>query len=67
MRNPVRKKPVTKEVRQQVTLTLPPDLLARLDAVAEKEERSRAKLVEIVMRQWLEEHREAGRKANTTR
>ena len=37
-----------------ITLTLPPDLIARFDAAAAGQERSRAAMLAIVMREWLE-------------
>jgi len=45
--------------RVQVTLTLPPELVDRIDAVATKEERSRSKVVEMVMREHLDARKAA--------
>ena len=42
------------EVRVQVTVSLPPALVERLDVVAEDQDRSRSKMVEIVVREYLE-------------
>jgi metal-responsive CopG/Arc/MetJ family transcriptional regulator len=42
------------EVRVQVTVSLPPDLVRRLDGVADDQDRSRSKMVEIVVREYLE-------------
>jgi metal-responsive CopG/Arc/MetJ family transcriptional regulator len=41
-------------LRVQVTVSLPPALVERLDVVAEDQERSRSKMVEIVIREYLE-------------
>lgn len=37
-----------------ITLTLPPDLIERFDAEAVRQEGSRAGMLAIVMREWLE-------------
>lgn len=37
-----------------ITLTLPPELIERFDAAAARQERSRAAMLAIVMREWLE-------------
>lgn len=37
-----------------ITLTLPPDLIERFDAAAAEQERSRAAMLAIVMREWLD-------------
>jgi hypothetical protein len=41
--------------RRPPAITLPPDLIDALDAVAAKEEQSRAKMMEIILRQGLAE------------
>jgi metal-responsive CopG/Arc/MetJ family transcriptional regulator len=41
----------------QISLRLPVDLLTRLDEVADEEERSRTKVVEILVREGLERRR----------
>ena len=40
--------------RAPITLTLPPDLIEALDVVAAEEERSRAKMIELLLRGALE-------------
>jgi metal-responsive CopG/Arc/MetJ family transcriptional regulator len=40
--------------RVQVTVSLPYDLIERLDTAAAIEDRSRSKLVEIIVREYLE-------------
>ena len=42
--------------RQPLTFTLPPDLIAEIDAVAAAEDRSRAKMIEIGMRQFVQNY-----------
>jgi metal-responsive CopG/Arc/MetJ family transcriptional regulator len=42
----------------QISLRLPVDLLTRLDEVADEEERSRTKVVEILVREALERRQE---------
>ncbi len=45
-----------------ITLTLPPDLIARVDAAAGRHRRSRAQMMEIALEDWLatdERNREA--------
>ncbi len=39
--------------RQPLSLTLPPELIAQIDAVAAVEERSRAEMIEILLRTGL--------------
>jgi hypothetical protein len=41
--------------RQPLTFTLPPELIARIDAIAAEEERSRAKMIELVLRGFVQE------------
>jgi hypothetical protein len=36
-----------------ITLTLPPDLIARVDAAAARNRRSRASMMEIALDEWL--------------
>jgi hypothetical protein len=36
-----------------ITLTLPPDLIARVDAAAARHRRSRASMMEIALDEWL--------------
>ncbi len=49
-------KPTPKLVgkRRPLTFTLPPDLVERIDAVASEERRSRAKMIEIALEDFLE-------------
>jgi hypothetical protein len=42
--------------RQQITITLPPDLVAELDAITVEENRSRAKQIEVVLRQFVQSY-----------
>ena len=42
--------------RQPITFTPPPDLIAEIDAVAAAEDRSRAKMIEIGMRQFVQNY-----------
>jgi hypothetical protein len=42
--------------RQPLTFTLPPDLIAEIDAIAVAEDRSRAKMIEIGMRQFVQSY-----------
>jgi metal-responsive CopG/Arc/MetJ family transcriptional regulator len=43
---------------EQISIRLPIDLLAQLDQAAETEDRSRAKIVAIALREWLERRQE---------
>jgi hypothetical protein len=49
--------------RQPIAFTLPPEIIAGIDAVAAEEDRSRAKMIEIILRRFLQmregQHREA--------
>jgi hypothetical protein len=45
--------------RQPIALALPPELIAEVDAMAAQQERSRAKMMEILLRGALERAREA--------
>jgi hypothetical protein len=40
--------------KKPITLTLPPDVLEQFDAAAAQERRSRASMLEVVMRDWLD-------------
>jgi hypothetical protein len=40
--------------RQPLTFTLPPEIIAGVDAVAAAEKRSRANMIEIILGQYLE-------------
>ena len=40
--------------RQPIAFTLPPEIIAGIDAVAAEEDRSRAKMIEIILRQYLQ-------------
>ena len=43
--------------KRLLTLTLPPDLVETVDAIAAEEERSRAKIIEFALRQYVQGHR----------
>jgi hypothetical protein len=45
--------------KKPITLTFPPDLLDRFDAAAARHDRSRASMLVIVVRDWLEKQGEA--------
>ena len=54
------KPPTTAKLRGRkrlLTLTLPPDLVETIDAIAAEEDRSRAKIVEYALRQYAQGHR----------
>jgi hypothetical protein len=40
--------------RQMLTFSLPPEIVAGIDAVAAEEDRSRAKMIEIILRRFLQ-------------
>ena len=42
--------------KKPITLTFPPDLLERFDAAAARQDRSRASMLAVVVRDWLEKH-----------
>lgn len=42
--------------RFPLSLTLPPELVAEIDAIAKAEDRSRAKVIEIGMRQFVQSY-----------
>ena len=44
--------------RQQVTITLPPDLVADLDAITAKENRSRARTIEVALRAYVQSYQQ---------
>lgn len=59
-RTPVSKRKPTPKLRgkrQPIALTLPPDLVAEIDAVAAAEDRSRVKMIEIACRQFVQSYR----------
>jgi metal-responsive CopG/Arc/MetJ family transcriptional regulator len=43
--------------RLQVTITLPPDLVAEIDAITTKENRSRARTIEVALRGYVQSYR----------
>jgi hypothetical protein len=43
-------------LRQPIALTLPPDLVTRLDEIAAAEERSRVKVIEFACREYVQNH-----------
>jgi len=46
-----------------LALTLPPDLIDAIDALAAAEDRSRAKMIEIILRQYVQGRAETPRAA----
>ena len=62
---PKRKAPVAKAAGKlrgkwyAVSILLPPDLVDEIDAIAVKESRSRARLIEVGMRQFVQAYRTA--------
>jgi metal-responsive CopG/Arc/MetJ family transcriptional regulator len=40
-----------------MALSLPPDLVTEVDAIAEEESRSRAKMIEVILRDFVRDHR----------
>jgi metal-responsive CopG/Arc/MetJ family transcriptional regulator len=42
--------------RQPLAVTLPPELIVEIDAIAARESRSRARLVEVVMREFVQSY-----------
>ena len=42
--------------RQPLAITLPPDLVAEIDAIAAQESRSRTRLIEVVMRAYVQSY-----------
>lgn len=53
------KRPKLRGKRQPIALALPPELIAEVDAMALAQERSRAKMMEILLRGALERARAA--------
>lgn len=49
--------------KQPLALTLPPDLIEAVDAIAAEEDRSRAKMIEIALRRFVQDHHGQGRQA----
>ena len=47
-------KPKLRGHRQMLTLSLPPDLVAKVDARAAKERRSRANMIEVMLQEKLD-------------
>jgi hypothetical protein len=43
--------------KRLLTLTLPPDLVDTVDAIAAEEERSRAKIIEFALRQFVRDYK----------
>jgi hypothetical protein len=43
--------------KRLLTLTLPPDRVETVDAIAAQEERSRAKIIEFALREFVQNHR----------
>jgi hypothetical protein len=42
--------------RQIITFGLPPELIAAVDAIAVAEKRSRAKMIEVILENFIREH-----------
>ena len=42
--------------KRPLAFTLPPDLIDAVDAIAAEEDRSRAKMIEIILRRFVQEH-----------
>ena len=42
--------------KRPLALTLPPELIDAIDAIATEEDRSRAKMIEIILRHFVQEH-----------
>ena len=42
--------------KRPLSFTLPPDLIDAVDALAAEEERSRAKMIEIILRRFVRQH-----------
>jgi hypothetical protein len=45
--------------KKPITLTFPPDLLEQFDAAAARHDRSRASMLVVVVRDWLQKQTEA--------
>lgn len=45
--------------RQPLTFTLPPEIIAGIDAIAAKKKRSRANMIEIILDEYLQHERAA--------
>jgi len=48
--------PKLRGLRQQIALTLPPELVIELDSIAAGLERSRVKVIEFACREYVERH-----------
>jgi hypothetical protein len=55
---PATARPKLRGRQQQITLGLPPDLVDAIDALAERDARSRTKMIELLLRDALSRHRE---------
>jgi hypothetical protein len=49
-----RRAPKLRGKRQPLAFTLPPEIIAGVDAVATEEKRSRANMIEIILEQYLQ-------------
>ena len=49
--------------RQPMAISMPPDLVAEIDEIAAREGRSRAKQIEVVMRQFVQDYQRRERAA----
>jgi hypothetical protein len=49
--------PILRGQRQPMAISMPPDLVAEIDAIAAAESRSRAKMIEFICRQFVQAYR----------
>lgn len=57
-RKPAGAKPAPKPKQRMVAFLLPDELIADLDAIAREESRSRARLMEVFLRQGVQNYRQ---------
>ena len=60
-------KPKLHGLRRPIALTLPPELVDELDAIAAREDRTRVKTIEIACRQFVQSYRPAAAAAPPAR
>jgi metal-responsive CopG/Arc/MetJ family transcriptional regulator len=53
-KNQAARRRLARAARERVSVTLPPELVVRLDAEAERERRSRAQIVEFAVLEYLD-------------
>ena len=56
-KTPAKPAPILRGQRQPMAISMPPDLVAEIDAIAAAEGRSRAKTIEVVMRDYVQRYR----------